>query len=301
MAFDKNPVIIHGAGRSGTTLTLGILRANRAFYIPDELNFLLPRIMKTVWNDTKFLPYWLGQNRCRIQAFGCDWIDLLSDTLAEPRNNTPLINLLLQNNKHKDAEPLLTPFIQEEETRVSRLIGDFMLDLLIQDKENYVAWGFKEIWNGVPTSDNWPWDTYFKVFKQPKWVHVVRNPIDWIYSLAGNCEVERPSKEFIRQNLEYWVQINNRSLELTGGTSTLIKYEDLIKDPLETIQRLCEFIGMDYSDEMLIPMKHKFVQNKVIPQFPPVIDINLKDIEGFESLCNIFGYDCLAFTPHRKL
>lgn len=76
-------------------------------------------------------------------------------------------------------------------------------------------------------------------------IGVVRNPLDTISSLH---------KRFDDLNLcvERWL-IDNRALinEAKAGRLTIVKFERITRAPEEQFKRICEFVGIPYSEQML--------------------------------------------------
>lgn len=82
-------------------------------------------------------------------------------------------------------------------------------------------------------------------FPDVKFIVTARNAKDVIWSLKNR------SGDFL-SSLNRWTDDHTASLELLNQPGThLVRYEDLIEQPEETLQAICNFIGCDYQVDML--------------------------------------------------
>lgn len=99
-------------------------------------------------------------------------------------------------------------------------------------------------------------------FPQAALIHVVRDPRDVVLSLRTHPRV---SRDWGRPRYTHWRQpweacINRWELAvndaMTASDSTqlvTVRYEDLVADPRSTLKSLCDFVDIEFADEMLAP------------------------------------------------
>ena len=112
-----------------------------------------------------------------------------------------------------------------------------------------------------------------ELLKTPKCIFVVRNPKDLLVATYEKAKGEYLDKKYQKQNVTFSEYLRNdiskryRMEDLWGfirffnawgavnaaspKTTLLIKYEDLLNDPLEGLKRICAFVGIDASNEIL--------------------------------------------------
>jgi len=87
-------------------------------------------------------------------------------------------------------------------------------------------------------------------YAEPKFIYLVRDPRDVVLSFkTSNIELYHPYYSSRR-----WRQEQERGRELIetlGQAVQLVKYEDLLQEPEDTVEALCEFIGVPYEEAML--------------------------------------------------
>lgn len=270
------PVIIHGAGRSGSTLLSCLLRGHQDFYMPDELSFLVPRLYNEIINKTPFLTNWLALSQ-KLGAYNRSWGSVVLSSSSVNKEET------------KQNEEVWQEWRQIATHRIQLEIGKFVRSLLIPPSHTYRHWGFKEIWNGSP-SFNYPWTIYKNIFGSPSWIHIVRHPADFIRSMAGHRGEESPTEKFVTDNLRYWVAINEKSLMLSDEQNFLVRYEDLVSNPDKVVAEIAAFVGMKYDPSVLRLMEKRYVQGKVRSKQICLSDETVGSTPGLRELCEIFDY-----------
>lgn len=99
-----------------------------------------------------------------------------------------------------------------------------------------------------------------KLFPDSPIIQIVRDPRDVALSLT---KVPWGRRGFL-QGLEYWRQFQTASRRFfeTDPRSKVLKYEDLLLDPVRTLQTLCEFLGESFESEMLDTSKSGAAVNR---------------------------------------
>ena len=92
-------------------------------------------------------------------------------------------------------------------------------------------------------------DILYQLYSQSKFIHLVRNPLDFISS----------HKKMGDKNLVYfayrWRLMNTKIEKLKSETPSsfiTIKYENLISNPEDTLKKICYFLNINYTPKMLV-------------------------------------------------
>ncbi len=215
------PVIIIGAGRSGSTLLSAMFNAHPAISFFGETFFLAPFL----WNRV-FEQY-----------------DLIMSGITAWRN--PLL---------KNREELT----KEEQQRIGKLIAQFLADVTKTD--HYLAhWGFKEIWNGSPQFETFDWEIYDHIFPRAKYIHLVRNPVRYAISTAGRTK-DVFTREFMTGQLNNWVEMEKYNARRAATKRYCrLRYEDLISEPEKEMKRITAFIDIPWDEKCLTPLEIRHV------------------------------------------
>ncbi|MCP3931920.1 MAG: sulfotransferase [Bacteroidetes bacterium] len=251
------PIIIIGAGRSGSTMLSAIFNAHPDICFFGETYFLAP----FVWNSV-------------FEKYG-----LIMSYLNAWRN--PL-------KKTKDEMEAL------EKKRIGKLIAQFVADVTKTDPD-IPCWGFKEIWNGSPQFETFNWSIYDSIFPNAKYVHLVRNPIRYAISTAGRDQ-EKFTRQLFDKQLLNWVKIHDyNSTRANTKRYQLVRYEDILDSPNEVIRRILEFLDVEWNPECLEPMNQSYVpslrdpleSNKEISNKPIKLKGLYQHVEDFEYVDDI--------------
>lgn len=216
------PIVVIGAGRSGSTLLARLLNANPALDFKGETSFLLLRLWAEVWGDR----FWL--NWPRHVATG-------PRSAADP------------------LPPLSAEALASERLRVGRVVAGLFVELLRVDRDRHRLWGFKELWSGLPQYDH-AWQAYDAVLPGASWIHLVRHP----FAFARSCAAwngARLTREYLRDRLINWVwMLGCNRLRGATGRFVEIRFEDLIRRPAEVLQPFLDARGLHWEvamDEVL--------------------------------------------------
>lgn len=196
----QGPILIIGAGRSGTTLLARMLGSHPDICMRGETSFLASRLWREVATD----------------RFHLRWRDFVATRPASASAPKPSAT---QEEEHR--------FFRIAGRGIARLIAD-SLDIDAEAK----AWGYKEIWNGSSAHDH-SWEPYDHIFPRAKWLHIIRHPLHFARSCAAwNGDVF--DEIYTRKRLLDWRGIIRRSRErshLGADRFFEMKYEDLLCDP----------------------------------------------------------------------
>jgi hypothetical protein len=215
------PIIVIGVGRSGTTLLKRILDAHPAISFAGETNFLTARLWLEAWGD----------------RFWYNWARYNETEPASARGAMPDIPVEV---------------VERERSRIGRLIAATVRDLLLIG--DTPAWGFKEIWNGTSCIE-YDWGSYDVVFPRALWVHLIRHPFSFARSCASWNE-DRLTLPYLEDRLRDWTTcaLTSRRRAVTGNYLE-IRYEDVVRDPAETLSPVLSRAGIQWHSDCVHAMK----------------------------------------------
>lgn len=226
----ENPFFIVGHPRSGTTLLRFLLSSHPRLYIPEETGFI-PFLLEDRDLSAQLTLPQVGQLLERIGSLNHLWRGLVDDV---PKFYSSL------------AEPCLAQ----------------MLDALFRqqiEEHGAARWGDKTplYIRYIPTLD--------RVFPTAQFVHVIRDGRDAALSAANKW----PERRLYMDNyylLRNWVVNIERGREaqrVLGESRYLeVRYEQLVQDPRQVLERVCTFLGEEFRIDML---DHTTLARKVGP------------------------------------
>jgi hypothetical protein len=180
-----------------------------------------------------------------------------------------------------DVEPLPSDWIERE---ITREVGSRLIEILERDFAHSPLFGIKDprMCRLMPL-----WRQIFQTLRvEPHFVLVVRHPWEVAESLAKRDGIEHPKSYFLW--LEHVVQAESAT---RSHRRTLVRYEEMMDDPVVTLGRLREQLGVGLRvpseiqpllRQFLDPSlrHHQFVQ-KAGELRPPVPQLALDFYEAF--------------------
>lgn len=218
---DPPPFFIVGSGRSGNTLLRRMLIQSPQVHIPPE-TYVLGRVIK-VYEKNAHLEWPLlvqlvlstFEYRDGFEAFGVSLRPLyqqLKDVDRSKRNLASIIDSIYR-------------FHGEETGRT------------------FDVWGDKTPLNAFSMF------RIHRVFPASKFVHVLRDGVDVVHSY-----VDRGLFDDAYEASTRWVgavDAINRFGDAHPQLVEVVRYEDLVSDPGSVLSQVCEFLGIDFTEDMV--------------------------------------------------
>jgi hypothetical protein len=218
----RGPLIVIGAGRSGTGLLSRILDHHPDVSFYGETGFLVARLWHELWE---------------VRPLGLTGKRFAAGSLRSAKDTFP---------SFEDTARAA------EEARLGALIGSIVRQAF-NVPPDLKLWGYKEIWNGSPSFQH-PWRLYDLAFREAIWLQIVRNPFDFARSCADWNE-EDLTERYLLERLNDWVAMVRYSRERRStGRYSEIRYEDLLARPRETLTPVLEAADLAWHDECLRPL-----------------------------------------------
>lgn len=220
------PFFIVGAGRSGTTLLRRILQAGGEVHIPPETYILDDVVRFYMRNCHMPWPYVVHHTLMLFEfhpEFGVFKISL-----------RPLVQELVKAPKEKRS--------------LAYILDKFYRFHGKESKKKFKKWGDKTPGNAFFMNE------IHAVFPKVRYIHMLRDGVDVVHSYVKNGLLQD-----YKVGAETWknavscVQDFERG---NPGSCLLLRYEDFVGSPEESVKRVCEFIGISYKKEMLSSMEH---------------------------------------------
>ena len=223
----KNAIIVHGPGRSGTTLLSSILSLHEDLgwisgYINKYPNILELAYLNKLQNNRAFEKF--SRNKRRVprpsEAYGF-WTHYIPEF-----NTNTLLNL--------------------DEKTIAETIKAINKILKISNKERFIT----------KLTGNSRWQTLDAVFESPTILWINRNPEAVIMSYyknkwgyKDNLEAFqlKSKKELIKGYSERYCQYIKERKELERFNFFELQYEDLVKDKVTFFKDICDKTGLPYS------------------------------------------------------
>jgi hypothetical protein len=226
----QRPLIVIGAGRSGSTLLGRTLNSHAQISFKGETSFLVPRLWLELWED----------------RFWFKWDCLVSSDPGSSRD---------------PVRPISEEIVSRAKERTATAVARLFVSVLDLHSDAGLIRGFKEPWNGSP-SFQYDWAVYDCVFSKAVWLHLIRNPFEFARSCAQwNCDGW--TLPYLQARLSDWVSMLewNRQRAATGRYFEM-RFEDLITDPEAYLTSIFRYVGLDWDASCLQAMTMYVMQSR---------------------------------------
>jgi len=271
----KAPVFVGGAHRSGTTMLRLMLNNHPDLSVPNETDFIAAFYQKHAeYGDLRD-----HRNSSRL-------LDAIADR--------PLVKL---GGLIFDREAILAKPIKDYATLVDSIFATYA------ERRNKTRWGDKTPSNVLEMGTLW------RLFPDCRFLHIVRDGRD--VALSNRTLVWGiPSLPRMAHDWRWRVFIGRKVGEVLGDSYFEVRYEDLVLHPESTLRKICQFLDVQFSPQMLeyhrsgryeLPNKSlRWHQNSVRAPDPALVGqwkqkMSISDRTIFEELAGdalkTFGYE----------
>ncbi|MGM0472462.1 MAG: sulfotransferase, partial [Bacillota bacterium] len=217
------PFFIIGCGRSGTTLLRSILNAHSDISIPPELISLANMITK--YKKFNFI----------------SWNDLIKIIISTFKST--LHFSIWEVELDEIFEQLLE--LEVEERTLAKIIDTIYSNFLKHNFPKAKIWGDKTPLNTLNI------ELIDEVFPGAKYIHLVRNGKDVVSSYLNSTKYVNS----VEGACARWNNHVSKALEFKNSQDEdeylEIYYEDLVTAPKQEIEKICQFIGIEFDSTML--------------------------------------------------
>jgi len=284
---ERSPIVVFGTGGSGTRVVTAILRGagcymgsnlNRAL---DNLNFGFFLGGRVKWMEQCF-PFEDEKGISQVETSLGIFRKVFFKVPLTLKEKGILVSICVQYLSGNNRKMFRRRPLSERIKRGSGLLRTVLFPYK-EKLDNYLSWGFKS-----------PEAIYFvipmmKFFPEIKLIHLVRDGRDMALSANDNPLQYRrllgvePS-EPVRMALNNWFVVNKWAKEtcskgLSASQYLMIKYENICEKPVEAVDRILEFTGLE-------PMDRECIYR--IPSKNPSIGRWKNNLEKFRALDTSF-------------
>jgi protein-tyrosine sulfotransferase len=216
-----SPFFIIGSGRSGNTLLRRILNNHSELFIPPE-TFVLGSVINTFkvynlvkWEEIVALVFSKFEMHPEFETFGITSLTGLQQDMIQ---------------------------LPVEDRSLDNLLNSFYLFYAKQHGIKKYRWG-----------DKTPLNVFFlnqiaQVFPRAKYIHIIRNPYDSIYSYVDS-KIYKTYKDATKRWLN--AVVLSRKFGKRRSDYFEIYYENLVSDPENEMMKLCKFLSVDFEKKMI--------------------------------------------------
>ncbi|MFP1880291.1 sulfotransferase family protein [Lonsdalea quercina] len=236
----KAPVLLGGENRSGTTLQSIILDAHPDLVVAPEIDFLEPldlgpHILEAARLLSANDPRVLGPGTETEDPFWFDGAHFVKQCQRSGVPNDDLIELVKAAMAERKSD--LSRFV--DRCYLIEKIGAYRLR-----KYGGLFWGQK-LQRKIARIDD-----FARIWPEARFIHIVRDGRDLFASHLKS--VPKWGYKTPSEMARGWVEIVSRPVTVAPqGRYLEIRYEDLVTSPAEVIKRMTDFIGVEWSDQVL--------------------------------------------------
>lgn len=264
------PIFIIGSQRSGTTLLRLILNAHSKIAIPEEGTFWMPLIRSLKGKYEKPIP----------KAQFANYIKYI------------------KNNDQFNAWFMVDCKILDELMRRDEIVLRDLMEALYLE---YARINKKTVWGDKTPSFFRKVNELHAIFSNARFINIIRDGRD-VYLSMKNRLSGRGNIAVAALEWRYKVKkVEEAFSRLPQGRTMEIRFEDLLTSPYDKIKGICDFLGVQYEDEMLkfYESSHKFIgehHSELI--FKPISDSSAakwkKKLSPSDNrIFEFVAYDCL--------
>lgn len=215
------PFFIVGAGRSGTTLIRSMLAAGGEVAIPVET-----QILHTL--PVKFVAY-----------RGLGWEDLCRLIIANFESHPDFSRW--ETNLAAVYQRVIQ--LDKPQRSLARLIHEVYREYAAQHFPEAARWGDQSPIN------TFYWKNIDKMFPEARYIHMLRDGRDVVASLS-----DRFGQGIIPTAVQRWktsIQVTENLQSRVGSRFLLVRYEEITQNTKPVLQKVCDFLDIAFSNQML--------------------------------------------------
>jgi Sulfotransferase family len=271
MALIDRPIIIIGAGRSGTSLLDAVLGAHPEIAMFGEFDGTVERLWQQFWQVSAAATL---RSR-RIAAI----------RRAEPEPDGASDTLIFE--RVRDLE-------RQERQRVAGIIRHALDQLYSLTECPGRYWGFKEIWAETPD-----WQACDTVFPEALYLHIIRHPFDFARSSADWQRVAFTAVQ-LRADLAAWLgHLRANGARAGTGRYFRLTYEALLADPQAALAGVFARLGLGWDPACGGALARRYVPSGQASPLPPGIAASVAAVPGLAEALIELGYDLPAEPAAR--
>ena len=265
MSDVTRPIVIVGAGRSGSSLLHELIGAHPSVTMFGEMFQSVAHLWNCFWEFPSAV-------RPRSERLAAALRRELPDLEVRPDDEILRVARALDDAERRGAVDL-----------IRRTLADFyrLADL------PGPCWGYKEIWiDGPPTF----WTPYDAIFPEAVYVHLIRDPFAHARSIADWSRIPF-SLDLLQQVLPRWVGYTrfNRDRAATGRYVEFT-YEALLADPRRHLSAVFERVGLPWDDACLAALKKEHGISSRRTPYPVGGAALVATVPGLQELMDELGY-----------
>lgn len=271
----KGPIIIIGAGRSGSTLLQAMLDAHPDIRMLGEFEYATFDLWRA---------FWLREAPAQ---------ELARRAAAKAEAHAP------KKASGKGRSSVMSAIQKEEFSRRAEIVRSALDQLYGLRESGETYWGFKEIWVGTDPWHNWePFDT---LYPDALYLHLLRHPLE--YARSNAAWNRKPLYlDRLRSLLEDWVayvRFNRR--RAASGRYFEIRYEQLIANPDGALSALFERLGLAIDPACLAALETPWKASFQRPGWPQGTRATLGEVSGLAEIMQGLGYNEPAFDDPPEI
>lgn len=213
----EEPVFITGVYRSGTTLITRVLDLHSQLAV--------------TYDSVQYLRFYYDQYDKPSSQF-----EEIVSSVADRLRDRYSIEL--------DVDSILSRITGDGPVTHARIYNSIMKELLVPNKK--VRWGEKSVleWTAIPE--------FLTMFPRGKVLHVIRDPRDVLASYRENTiEEQHRYLDAVFACLHSFEWADNEGGQISDDSYKIVRHEDLVQETRETIDSICDFLGVSFEEVML--------------------------------------------------
>ena len=263
MALIGRPIIIIGAGRSGTSLLDAVLGTHPEIAMFGEFDGTIEQLWRQFWQVSAAETL---RSR-RIEAI----------RQAEPEPDGASDALIFERVRNLE---------RQERQRVAAIIRSALDQLYTVTERPERYWGFKEIWAESPD-----WQACDTVFPEALYLHIIRHPFDFARSSADWQRLPFTAAQ-LRADLAAWLgHLRLNSARAETGRYFHVSYEALLADPEAALAALFARLGLGWDPACRSAFGRRYVPSGRDSPLPRGIAASLAAVPGLAEAMAELGYD----------